>query len=95
MIPTPDNISAELHPLVYTCDDVYNKLNSNNNANESNVSDTVNPIPGNTEHSLVVNLSSSHLNPDAIQLLSKGVKFCPTPGEPDISRSQQDLTVFI
>ena len=91
----PDsNSSVESYPLIYSCDDTYTHFNSNNNANEMNDTNTIGPTTGTIEHSLVVNLSSSHLNSDAIELLSKGVKFCPTPGEPDISRSQQDLDSF-
>ena len=39
-------------------------------------------IPINTMDNLVINLSDHRLSPDLISILSKGLNFCPTPGEP-------------
>ena len=44
--------------------------------------------------SLVVNLSDHNLTPAQSKLLSRGLKFCPNPGEPDVSLSQTDLDAF-
>ena len=44
--------------------------------------------------SLVVNLSDHILTPAQTKLLSRGLKFCPNPGEPDISKYQSDLNAF-
>ena len=59
-------------------------LNVNNNNTGSIVQDD----------SLVVNLSNHILTPAQYQLLSRGLKFCPNPGEPDISLYQTDLDAF-
>ena len=42
----------------------------------------------------IVNLSSHILTPDQAALLKKGLNFCPTPGEPDLSIIRQDLEKF-
>lgn len=39
----------------------------------------------------VVNLSSRYLNADELSILSKGMKFCPTPGHPDPGELRDDL----
>ena len=41
-----------------------------------------------------VNLSSFQLTPAMISLLSKGLNFCPTPGEPDRYLLRKDLDKF-
>jgi hypothetical protein len=45
-------------------------------------------------HASVVNLSSTQLTPNMISLLTKGMNFCPTPGEPDVHLLRQDLDKF-
>ena len=42
----------------------------------------------------VINLSSFQLTPHMIDLLSKGLNFCPTPGEPERFQLRQDLDKF-
>jgi hypothetical protein len=55
----------------------------------------VNPIiTTGTVGASVVNLSSISLTPAMITLLSKGMNFCPTPGEPDVHLLKQDLDKF-
>ncbi len=43
---------------------------------------------------LVVNLSKYHLSQDQISLLEKGLKFCPTPDEPNLGELRGDLDKF-
>lgn len=43
---------------------------------------------------LVVNLSSLKLSVAQSSLLSKGLSFCPTPGEPDMGVLKEDLDRF-
>jgi hypothetical protein len=57
-----------------------NHNNSNNNENP----------PDNS----VVNLSSIQLTPAMNSLLSKGLNFCPTPGEPNVHDLRVDLDRF-
>ena len=42
----------------------------------------------------VVNLSTRPLTETETNVLAKGLKFCPTPGEPDLYNLQQDLREF-
>ena len=42
----------------------------------------------------VINLSSFQLTPDMTTLLSKGLNFCPMPGEPDRYELRRDLDKF-
>ena len=42
----------------------------------------------------VVNLSSRNLSSDEESLLSKGLNFCPTPGEPLLAQKHDDLEYF-
>ena len=56
-------------------------LNTNNNSNT------------NSDH-LVVNLSDCELTVHQKRLLSKGLKFCPNPGEPDFREYKDDLDRF-
>jgi hypothetical protein len=42
----------------------------------------------------VVNLSNLQLTPSMRSILTKGLQFCPTPGEPDTFDLQKDLTKF-
>ena len=44
--------------------------------------------------SLVVNLSDYKLNEAEISILAKGMKFCPTPGEPNFGLLREDLDQF-
>ena len=81
--------------LFSKCDDDYysnSNVNNNNQDNTTPVSNETNKVLDN--HALVINLSSVHLSSDAIAILSKGMKFCPTPGEPDLSKAQKDLDKF-
>ena len=82
--------------LTYTCcDDYTSNTNSNNNNDDDNYGSFYDDTNKDTEvHALVINLSPTHLNSDAIAILSKGLKFCPTPGEPDLSTAQSDLDTF-
>ena len=57
--------------------------NANNNASDENVYDD-----------LVVNLSQHPLTEAQTKILSRGLKFCPNPGEPDISLCQADIDKF-
>ena len=61
-------------------------LDLNNNSNNNDISEKYD--------ALVVNLSQIQLTIPQISLLRKGLKFCPTPGEPDISLYQTDLDKF-
>jgi len=61
-----------------------NSLYTNNNNNLTNDTDSVS----------VVNLSSFQLTDAMTSLLSKGLNFCPTPGEPDVHSLRQDLDKF-
>ena len=84
-----------LSPLcIHTCGDYIYGGNTNNNANTNDGSQSSASNKEVVKHSLVVNLSSFHLNQDAIDILSKGTKFCPTPGEPDLSKAHNDLESF-
>ena len=58
------------------------------NVNNNNMS-----LPG-TATGPVINLSSFQLTPAMISLLSKGLNFCPTPGEPDRYMLRKDLDKF-
>ena len=42
----------------------------------------------------VVNISDITLSETELSLLSQGLNFCPTPGEPDFSEVKQDLDKF-
>ena len=44
--------------------------------------------------SLVGNRSDYTLNEDEISILSKGIKFCPTTGEPNFRLLREDLDQF-
>jgi hypothetical protein len=43
------------------------------------------------EEKSVVNLSDVELTEDQVKVLSKGLKFCPTPGSPDPGEQREDL----
>ena len=58
---------------------MYHDLNYNNNSN-------LNP-----NDVLVVNLSDYQLTKPDRDLLARGPKFCPTPGEPDFGELRSDL----
>jgi hypothetical protein len=65
----------------------YHNLNlSNNNLLSMKLADSLGEP--------VVNLSSFQLTPAMISLLSKGLNFCPTPGEPDRYMLRRDLDRF-
>ena len=57
-------------------------LNSNNNSNQTNLDN------------LVVNLSDYTLTQTEKIILAKGMKFCPTPGEPNFGELREDLNKF-
>ena len=61
----------------------FNNFNANNNVFKE---DSQNP--------LVVNLSQHTLTPAQTKVLSRGLKFCPNPGHPDLSSYQADLDAF-
>ena len=65
-----------------TYDDDFYVLNINNNSNDPKL-DT-----------LVVNLSAHTLTADEISVLKRGMKFCPTPGEPNFGELREDLNNF-
>ena len=67
---------------------VFDLVNNLTNVNNNNIlhDDKSNP--------LVVNLSKHNLTPAQLQILSRGLKFCPNPGQPDISTCQADLDKF-
>ena len=96
--------SAHIPLWLYTYPDLYNKyfysiysfscvfscththsddtdFNTNNNSND------------NSDH-LVVNLSDCELTEPQRRLLSRGLKFCPNPGEPDFREYKDDLDRF-
>ena len=57
-------------------------LNSNNHSNQSSLGQ------------LVVNLSDYTLTHHEEVILAKGMKFCPTPGEPNFGELREDLNKF-
>ena len=82
--PTP-RLLTNTHPKIKTLETevMYNDcfiLNSNNN--NDNTKD------------LVVNLSDYALSKDETSVLTRGMKFCPTPGEPDFGSLREDLNKF-
>jgi len=72
----------------YQSDQVSNFVNTNVNNNEGTLF-----LPG-TTIGPVINLSNFQLTPAMISLLSKGLNFCPTPGEPDRYQLRRDLDKF-
>ena len=66
-------------------------LNINNNNNEA---ETTNIMDQFYVSPTVINLSNHKLSSSQCSLLSKGLKFCPTPGEPDQGHLWQDLHKF-
>ena len=79
-----DRHVASRHPSpVVDFDRNFDNLNVNNNVSKE---DAQNP--------LVVNLSQHILTPAEIKVLSRGLKFCPNPGQPDLSTYQADLDAF-
>ena len=64
---------------------------SSDNTNNSNGNNLF--LPG-TDPAPVINLSSFQLTPAMISLLSKGLNFCPNPGEPERFMLRQDLDKF-
>jgi hypothetical protein len=77
----------------------YNKNNNNytntNNTVRSHLADRNKEefIKG-TNIGPVINLSSFQLTPPMIDLLSKGLNFCPSPGKPEKFQLRQDLDKF-
>jgi peptide-methionine (R)-S-oxide reductase len=82
------------HDQLYDC-------NSNSNSNNNNPTLEGNIISKNKEAFLkgqnlgpVINLSSFKLTLEMINLLSKGLNFCPSPGTPERVQLRQDLDKF-
>jgi hypothetical protein len=67
--------------------------NTNNNCNPSSENTTPSDKQSDAT-SPVINLSTFTLTRDHISLLSKGLTFCPTPGEPDLSSTRADMDKF-
>ena len=94
---TPANFHESEHylPTCYTCHlDTSPDLNVNNKADNHSSCNTLGCNKTDSDNPLVVNLSSTHLNDHVISILSKGMKFCPTPGERDKSRAKADVDEF-
>ena len=90
--PQCSSFSTSTHPIqvslvpigISTYDTpLYQQVSTNNNNNTTT-----------TEPDSVVNLSSLQLTPAMISVLSKGLNFCPTPGEPDVYQLRLDLDSF-
>ena len=62
------------------CHFIHRNISNNSSTNEDPIS--------------VVNLSHLELTPSQLAILNKGLKFCPTPGEPDLSEHHSDLDKF-
>ena len=60
----------------------------------TNLNNNNSPITNPPATGSVVNLSKLTLTPPMVSLLSKGLNFCPTPGELDISNLRRDLDKF-
>ena len=60
----------------------------------TNCSNNETPNPSNESTQSIVNLSNLELTESMVSLLSKGLNFCPTPGEPNIISLKQDLDTF-
>ena len=65
----------------------------NYNANNSNNDTDLNVFKEFTINS-VVNISDHKLTNSEVNLLSRGLNFCPTPGEPDFGELRRDLDTF-
>ena len=79
--------NRKIENYLHSCHTVDSNLNNSNNACENvmtkfYVSDTV------------INLSDHHLTNAQTSLLSKGLKFCPTPGEPNQGDLWRDLQKY-
>jgi hypothetical protein len=79
--PQDDVIGSTSHPSPHKLN--LPNSNTNNNSNVSQDSDKS-----------VVNLSNLKLTEPMISVLSKGLNFCPTPGESDIYELRKDLDKF-
>jgi hypothetical protein len=95
--------------IVHGPDDTYPMFNVNSNNNNDNVGnvelnnnvDEPSLLSANKSAFLdgsnlgpVINLSNYQLTPHMISLLSKGLNFCPTPGQPEKFQLRQDLDKF-
>ena len=72
----------------------YNEFNCNNNNNNDYSAKNKESFLAGTNLGPVINLSSFQLTTPMIELLSKGLNFCPTPGEPERFQLRQDLDKF-
>jgi peptide-methionine (R)-S-oxide reductase len=100
---SPHDLNSKHSPREYLdslADRDLSNVNTNNNGDNDN---NVNPslaeynkkefLKGSNLGS-VINLSNFQLTPSMISLLSKGLNFCPTPGQPEKFQLRQDLDKF-
>ncbi len=83
---TTANIYRE--PVDCTC------VNDNSHFTIKFFNKTVVVCPSNKNERSVINLSSVELSPSDRSLLLRGLKFCPTPGEPKMVEIKKDLRSF-
>ena len=67
--------------------DNMNENHNNNNTDSEDHTSTVDQVR-------VINLSNYNLTEPELALLSKGLNFCPSPGEPNSGELRQDLDNF-
>ena len=84
--PTSDGRKLSYHTVRYPVEDKVGQtflsaLNCNNNSTAP-------------QKELVVNISDHILSPEEHSVLAKGMKFCPTPGEPNFGALREDLNQF-
>ena len=92
---THTNVYHPLTTRVVTYGSIEPNWNNNNNNNNSSLADkNKESFLAGTNLGPVINLSSFQLTPPMIELLSKGLNFCPTPGEPERFQLRQDLDKF-
>jgi peptide-methionine (R)-S-oxide reductase len=72
----------------------YYNSNYNNNTASNLAEKNKQAFINGTNIGPVINLSSYQLTPSMIDLLSKGLNFCPTPGAPERFQLRQDLDKF-
>ena len=83
--------SKSIDPTCTPPNQKYSNTNSNCNSNSE---DTTSPDKQSDTISPVINLSTFTLTRDHISLLSKGLTFCPTPREPNLSSTRADMDKF-
>ena len=82
------------HPLVTSEMVQGSNVNGNNNQNSTLADKNKESFLAGTNLGPVINLSSFQLTTPMIDLLSKGLNFCPTPGQPEKFQLRQDLDKF-